>query len=356
MSTLNDKIRVLVVDDSAVVRNVFSTELARDPQIEVVGTATDPYVARNKILQLEPDVITLDLEMPRMDGITFLRKLMHFHPMPVVVVSSLTPARGTMALEALEIGAVDVLCKPGAAYKVGDLSVQLIDKVKAAALIRMDRNAMVKAPPPPCAPQALRHTTNKVIAIGTSTGGTEALRQVLPALPENTPGILVVQHMPEGFTRALADSLDRDCAMHVKEAEEGDSVAPGKVLIAHGNSHLLLRRSGARYMAQVKSGPLVNRHRPSVDVLFKSGCGPRRRQRHRGHHDGNGGRWCGRAQADAGRRCPDDRSGREQLRGVWHAQGRDRTRGADQVVPLNKIAGAMITAVEAREAATHNPD
>lgn len=268
---LHRKIRVLVVDDSAMVRQIFGSELARDREIEVVGTAPDPYVARDKIVTLKPDVVTLDIEMPRMDGVTFLRKLMRHYPLPVIIVSSLTAKGGELAVEALEAGAVEVMCKPGAAYTVGDMSVELIDKIKAAARVDMSRRVAAKAPSGQSAPRlAMTRTTNKVLAIGASTGGTEALARVLSALPPNAPGIVVVQHMPEFFTRSFADRLNGICAIHVKEATDGDSVAPGKALIAPGNYHMLLRRSGANYYVQVKSGPLVSRHRPSVDVLFKS--------------------------------------------------------------------------------------
>ncbi len=262
-------IRVLIVDDSALVRDIFSRELSRDPDIEVVGTAPDPYVARDKIVELRPDVLTLDVEMPRMDGVTFLRKLMRHHPMPVIIVSSLTPQGGDLAMEALDAGAVDVMCKPGAAYHVNDMSVALIDKIKAAAKTPI-RGLQPKARP--AAPQrlAMTRTTNKVIAIGASTGGTVALQHILSALPANAPGIVVVQHMPEHFTRAFAGRLNEVCAISVKEAEDGDTVTPGHALIAPGNYHMLLRRSGASYYVQIKQGPLVSRHRPSVNVLFRS--------------------------------------------------------------------------------------
>jgi len=265
------KTRVLVVDDSAVVREIFMRELSRDPDIEVVGAAPDPFVARDKIVNLKPDVVTLDIEMPRMDGITFLRKLMQYHPLPVIIVSSLTPQGGRLALEALEAGAVEVMNKPGTSYTVGDMSVELIDKIKAAALakVRVRRNAAVSSyTPKPL--QALARTTNKVLAIGASTGGTQAIQKVLSAMPLNAPGTVIVQHMPEHFTRSFAERLDEICAVHVKEAEDGDTVVPGKVLIAPGNYHMLLNRSGANYYVQIRSGPLVSRHRPSVDVLFKS--------------------------------------------------------------------------------------
>lgn len=262
--------RVLIVDDSATVREVFSRELARDPDIEVVGASPDPYAARDKIVNLKPDVVTLDIEMPRMDGLTFLRKLMRHHPLPVIIVSSLTPQGGSLALEAIDLGAVDVMCKPGAAYSVGDMALQLREKVKAAALVRVTRRdgETVAASPP--ARLSLQRTTHAVVAIGASTGGTQALQGILTALPANSPGIVIVQHMPEHFTRSFADRLNGLCAMEVKEAEDGDTVAPGRVLIAPGNFHMLLQRSGAVYKVAVKQGPLVSRHRPSVDVLFKS--------------------------------------------------------------------------------------
>jgi two-component system chemotaxis response regulator CheB len=263
------KIRVLVVDDSAVVRQIFERELNRDPGIEVIGTAPDPYVARDRIVELKPDVVTLDVEMPRMDGITFLRKLMHHYPLPVIIVSSLTARGGELALEALEAGAVDVMCKPGAAYSVGDMSVQLVDKIKAAARVRVQKHEATA--PTAVRPQlAMTRTTNKIVAIGASTGGTQALQRVLMAMPANAPGIVIVQHMPEHFTRSFADRLNELCSITVKEAEDGDTVAPGKALIAPGNFHMLLNRSGAVYFVNVKKGPLVSRHRPSVDVLFKS--------------------------------------------------------------------------------------
>lgn len=267
------RIRVLIVDDSALVRKILSEELARDPEIEVVGTAMDPYIARDMIVQLKPDVITLDIEMPRMDGLTFLRKLMKHYPLPVIVVSSLTKKGGDLALEALEAGAVDVMCKPGAAYTVGDMSVELIDKIKAAARVRVTKRISVPVASVSAVPQqltAMTRTTHKVIAIGASTGGTEALTALLRVLPADAPGIVIVQHMPEHFTRSFADRLNQLCAIEVKEAANDDTVMPGRALIAPGNYHMLLRRSGARYYVEVKSGPLVSRHRPSVDVLFKS--------------------------------------------------------------------------------------
>jgi len=263
-------IKVLIVDDSAVVRKILTQQLGRDPEIEVVGTAPDPYIARDKILALQPDVITLDIEMPRMDGITFLRKLMKHHPLPVIVVSSLTPQGGEMALEAIDAGAVDVLCKPGAAYTVGDLGQDLVHKVKAAsrAKIRQVKSAPEQEDKP--VRLSLTKTTDKIFAIGASTGGVEALTQVLTALPANAPGTVIVQHMPVKFTASFAQRLNTLCAMEVKEAQEGDSVITGRVLLAPGGFHMLLRRSGARYYVTIKDGPQVHHQRPSVEVLFHS--------------------------------------------------------------------------------------
>lgn len=260
-------VRVLVVDDSAVVRQVLSRELAAERGIEVVGTATDPYAARDKILRLKPDVVTLDIEMPRMDGLTFLRKLMKHHPLPVVIVSSLTPAGGELALEAMQAGAVDVVAKPGASYSVGDMVTTLADKVRAAARVRVLRTGPSEAPDP-AAP--LARTTTRIVALGASTGGTEAIKHVLERMPADGPAMVIAQHMPEHFTAAFAQRLDETCAMEVREARDGDSVSPGRVLIAPGNRHLLLARDGARYYVEVREGPLVSRHRPSVDVLFTS--------------------------------------------------------------------------------------
>lgn len=268
--TAHKRIRVLIVDDSASVRQVLATELARDPSLEVIGTAPDPYVARDKIVNLRPDVITLDVEMPRMDGITFLRRLMLHHPLPVIIVSSLTPAGGELAMEAMSAGAVDIMCKPGAAYTVGDMAVELIDKVKAAAAVNVRVRRYPALNQAPVKRLSLTRTTETLIAIGASTGGTEALTRTLSVMPPNAPGIIIVQHMPEHFTRSFALRLNEVCAIEVCEAENGMRVTPGKALVAPGNYHMLLRRSGAVYFVDVKSGPLVSRHRPSVDVMFKS--------------------------------------------------------------------------------------
>ncbi len=263
-------IKVLVVDDSAIVRKVFNEELSKELDIDVIGTAPDPFVARDKIVKLKPDVITLDIEMPRMDGITFLRKIMRYHPIPVIIVSSLTQKGSKLAIEALSLGALEVVSKPSSAYSVGDLSVQLADKIRAVSRISVQKKIKDEKKEVVLKSKALTSTTNKIIAIGASTGGTEALKTVLTALPHNTPGIVVVQHMPAKFTTSFAERLDSLCEMKVKEAEDGDSVTNGKVLIAPGNFHLLFRRSGARYYVQVKKGPLVHHQRPAADVLFKT--------------------------------------------------------------------------------------
>ena len=260
-------IKVLVVDDSAVVRQILQSALSADPEIEVVGTAPDPFVARDLIVQRRPDVVTLDVEMPRMDGITFLRKLMHYFPLPVIVVSSLTPEGSGLALDALSSGAVDVMCKPGAAFKVGDMGDELVEKVKTASRARVkpiDRTGREVAP------SALGRTTHKVIAMGASTGGTVALEAILSRMPVDAPGIVIAQHMPAMFTKQFAARMNQVSQMEVREAVDGDSVVPGVALIAPGDYHMLLKRSGARYFVNVKSGPMVHRQRPAVEVLFKS--------------------------------------------------------------------------------------
>ncbi len=315
------KIRVLVVDDSATVRRMVTDALSVDPDIEVVGTAMDPYIAKDKILALKPDVITLDLEMPRMDGLTFLRILMERHPIPVVIMSSLTQPGSLKAIEAMQQGAVEVLGKPGTSYSIGDLGPQLILKIKAAAQARLRRPTAfspVAAPPPvpvapppapaapspgearpfpatppataPAAPAPMlaRHLlvgvppirpplvggpppgSRKLILIGASTGGTEAIREVLQRLPGNLPPIAIVQHIPATFSRAFADRLNTLCQMEVREARDGDEFRPGLALVAPGNFHLLVQRVGARYVARVTTGPMVWHQRPAVDLLFKS--------------------------------------------------------------------------------------
>ncbi len=282
------RIRVLIIDDSALVRQTLAEVLGSDPEIEVLATASDPFVAARRIQAEVPDVITLDVEMPRMDGITFLRKLMAQRPIPVVMCSSLTEDGSATLMQALEAGAVDVILKPRVDTEqfLREARVHVCDAVKAAAqaqLRRLPARAAVAAHPPPerklsadvmlpppVAGHAMARTTDTVVCIGASTGGTESLRVVLEALPVSSPGIVIVQHMPEKFTEAFARRLDTLCDMEVKEAADGDAVLRGRVLIAPGNRHMLLQRSGARYHVAVKDGPLVSRHRPSVDVLFRS--------------------------------------------------------------------------------------
>ena len=281
-----EKIKVLIVDDSASVRQGLTSVLESDPAIEVIGTASDPFAAARKLTQTTPDVITLDVEMPRMDGLTFLKKLMSQHPVPVVMCSSLVESGSQTLQQALEAGAVDIILKPasGVAEHLAEARIQICDTIKAAAHARISRQARRPAPVvhepekrltadamlPPPSQRALAKTTQRVVCIGASTGGTESLREVLMALPASAPGIVVVQHMPEKFTASFAKRLDGLCAMEVKEAEDGDGVLQGRVLIAPGNRHTLLMRCGARYQVSVKDGPLVSRHRPSVDVLFRS--------------------------------------------------------------------------------------
>ncbi|MDR3556829.1 MAG: chemotaxis response regulator protein-glutamate methylesterase [Syntrophobacteraceae bacterium] len=265
------QIKVLIVDDSAIVRKIFSHELSKHADILVVGAAPDPYVARDKIVNLNPDVITLDIEMPRMDGLSFLRKLMKYHPLPTIIVSSLTPANSEMALEALEYGAVEVLAKPGGSYSVGDMSVQLAEKIRAAACVNVSRRSTIEDGPVRTMPDlSLKRSTHKVIAMGASTGGTEALKAVLMQVPANTPGIVIVQHMPPRFTTTFANRLNELCRIEVREARDGDSVLPGTALIAPGNFHMMLKRVGGSYYVEVGTGPLVFHQRPSVDVLFNS--------------------------------------------------------------------------------------
>lgn len=277
----NKKIRVLIVDDSAVVRQTMSSILQTDPDIEVMGTAGDPYIAAKRIQMEVPDVITLDVEMPRMDGITFLRKIMTQHPIPVLIISSLTEEGSQTALKALEYGAVDVIAKPRMDTKefIEESRTRLIEAVKMASKaklfpkrtsLRVEPKLSADAVIPKAPTLSMIKTTDVVVAVGASTGGTEALRVFLEALPADCPGIVIVQHMPENFTRSFANRLNDLCTISVKEAQNGDAVIPGHALIAPGNKHMLLKRSGAKYYVEVKEGPLVNRHRPSVDVLFRS--------------------------------------------------------------------------------------
>lgn len=279
------KIRVLVVDDSAVVRQTLEDILNSDPGIEVMGTASDPYVAAQRLKAEIPDVITLDIEMPRMDGLTFLKKLMKQHPIPVVICSSVAEKGTDNAINALDYGAVEIITKPKVGTKkfLEESSIRLIDKVKAAAQVR-PRKKKIPAEPIKVAPKLSADAvipmgkpqplgpTDKICLVGASTGGTEALRVFLEALPPNCPPVAIVQHMPEHFTAAFANRLNGLCKITVKEAKDGDAMMRGQALIAPGDKHMLLKRTGNKYHVEVKAGPLVSRHRPSVDVLFRSGA------------------------------------------------------------------------------------
>ena len=282
------KVRVLVIDDSASVRQTLTSVLQSDPGIEVIGTASDPFIAAKRIQEEIPDVITLDVEMPRMDGITFLRKLMSQKPIPVVMCSSLTEQGTETLMQAMEAGAVDVILKPkiAAADHLAEQASRICEVVKSAAQARLRqrpagavRSASASGPAqkltadamlPPPSGKAMARTTEMVVCVGASTGGTEALREMLEKLPANSPGIVIVQHMPERFTAAFARRLNDLCEVEIKEAADGDPVLRGHALIAPGDRHLLLERQGARYHVSVRTGPLVSRHRPSVDVLFRS--------------------------------------------------------------------------------------
>lgn len=280
---MTTRIKVLIVDDSALVRQALTEILSSDPHIEVMAAASDPFVAAERMKECVPDVITLDVEMPRMDGLTFLQKIMTQHPIPVVMCSSLTDSGSETALRALEYGAVEIIAKPkmGTKQFIEESRVRICDTIKAAAMSRprpltmrathtvapkLSADVIMEKP----TTRAMIQTTEKVVVVGASTGGTEALKTFLEMLPENAPGIVIVQHMPEHFTAAFAKRLDGICRVTVKEAADNDSVVRGRVLIAPGNHHLLLKRSGARYYVEIKEGPLVSRHRPAVDVLFRS--------------------------------------------------------------------------------------
>ncbi len=265
---MSRKIRVLIVDDSAIVRKILSEALSAEDDIEVVGTAADPCIARDKILSLNPDVVTLDIEMPRMDGLSFLKRLMRYRPTPVIMISSLAQSSCAIVLEALSHGAVEVLAKPGGPYSVGELRLVLANKVRAAAKSKVVApwTESIAAKPT----RALRKSSSSLIAIGASTGGTEAIRVVLEEMPEDSPPILIVQHIPAVFSKAFSMRLDQLCKVHVKEAVDGDEVLPGIALIAPGDFHMLLRRRGTALYVELRNGPRICYQRPSVDVLFQS--------------------------------------------------------------------------------------
>lgn len=269
------KIKVLVVDDSALVRKMLSAELSKSDEINVIGTAPDPYIARSKIIKLNPDVILLDIEMPRMDGLTFLRKLMKYYPVRVIIISSLAEKGSEVAFKALEYGALEVVAKPGMSYSVKDMIEQLKDKIIGVSKIpdwKLGIKEINKERIIPNEPKksSLIKTTNKVIAIGASTGGTEALSEILEKMPATIPPIIIVQHMPQYFTKSFAQRLNDICSIEVKEAEDREILSPGKALIAPGNMHMELRRSGAVYYITLHQGPMIYHQRPSVDILFNS--------------------------------------------------------------------------------------
>ncbi len=281
-SASKNTVKVMLVDDSAVVRQTITKVLNSDPEIEVIDACQDPYIAAKKLRNVIPDVIVLDVEMPRMDGITFLQKIMSQNPIPVIICSTLVEKGADTTLKALEYGAVDIIQKPTIGTKkfLEEATVLLTDAVKAAAKVnvrklttrtrqiapKLTADAVLSG----VSGKAMSKTTEKIIVIGASTGGTEAVRSVLEAMPHDAPGIVIVQHMPQGFTASFANRLNDLCKINVKEAKDGDSVLRGHALIAPGNCHTLLKRSGARYFVEVRDGPLVARHRPSVDVLFRS--------------------------------------------------------------------------------------
>lgn len=264
-------IRVLIVDDSSLVRKVLSEELSKYDDIKVVGTAVDPYAAREKIVELNPDVITLDIEMPRMNGLDFLEKLMKHYPIPVVIVSSLAPQNSVAAIKALDLGAVDVICKPGSMYSAPDVPARLVHSVRSAAIAKINiKNPGININTVLPQPEINSATFDKIVAIGASTGGPKALQDLLTAMPAESPGCVIVLHMPAGFTMEFAKRLDSICAMEVCEAEDEMSVISGKVMIAPGDKHMSIVKIKGQYFTKIKNGPLINYQKPSIDVLFYS--------------------------------------------------------------------------------------
>ncbi len=352
-------IRVLVVDDSALVRQLLSSILGSAPGIEVVGTAGDPYVARDRIKQLNPDVLTLDVEMPRMDGLTFLGNLMRLRPMPVVMVSSLTQQGAEVTLRALELGAVDFVAKPklDVAQGLAGYAEEIVDKIRAAAASHPRPAA---APPRAAAlpevpaklsadavlarsPSLSRfRTTERVIGIGASTGGTEAIKDVLRELPPDMPGIVVTQHIPEAFSGPFAKRLDTACALTVVEARDGQAILPGHAYVAPGNRHLLVARDGARFLCRLNDGPPVNRHKPSVDVMFRSlaqSAGPNAVAVMLTGMGADGAEGTGEMRAAGAPVVAQD----ERTSVVWGMPGEVVRRGlADDVLPLPRIAARLI--------------
>jgi two-component system, chemotaxis family, protein-glutamate methylesterase/glutaminase len=270
--TMETKIKVLIVDDAAMVRKIFAQELAKDPALQVVGEAADAFIARDKIAELKPDVLLLDIEMPQMDGLTFLEQVMINCPMPVIIVSSIAKEGGPIALRALELGAADVIAKPGPSYSVKEMSEQLIEKIKGVIQAKKGKRFLdVSANPIQQLPIQIWDTQSpKIIAIGAATGGPEAITSILTRLPDGMPPILIVQHMPPYFSKAFAERLNNICALEVKEAEHQELLTAGKVLLAPGNKHMVLQRNKDGFIVVVKDGPLVFHQRPSIEVLFRS--------------------------------------------------------------------------------------
>ncbi|WP_045218365.1 protein-glutamate methylesterase/protein-glutamine glutaminase [Desulfonatronum thioautotrophicum] len=342
------KIRVLVVDDSALVREILRQGLAEDPRIEVVGVAGDPYQARDKIVQLRPDVLTLDVEMPRMDGVEFLRRLMPHYPLPVVMVSALTEQGKQITLDALEAGAVDFVSKPKAdmARGLNAMMDELRAKVLTASTAKVrHRKRSPEQPVRRIAAQSLAESTDKIVAIGASTGGTEAVREVVTRFPASFPGTVIVQHMPAGFTRKFAERLDTLSAMDVKEAEDKDRIRPGRVLVAPGGMHLRVQRSGGIYLARVQPGALINGHCPSVEALFDSVA------EHVGANAvgvmltgmGADGAEAMRRMREAGARC----FAQDEASSVVFGMPREAFArgGAERLVPLTEMADAVSAAL-----------
>lgn len=350
------KIKVLIVDDSALVRQMLSEMLSSDKGIEVVGTASDPLMAREKIKQLNPDVLTLDVEMPKMDGVTFLSNLMRLRPMPVVMVSSLTEQGADVTLEALALGAIDFVTKPkiDLAHELDEYTEEIISKVKMAAKANVQARdpQSLNVPKKHTADAVLKKTgpaniklTDKIIAIGASTGGTEAIKDVLKMMPADAPGIVITQHIPENFSRPFAERMNRESSMVVCEAEDGQQVLPGHAYIAPGSMHLMVVRNGARYICKLSDGPPVNRHRPSVDVLFRSIA------QSAGKNAigviltgmGNDGAMGMKEMKESGAATI---AQDEKTSVVWGMPGEAVKAGAvDTILPLSKVAGKILTYV-----------
>ena len=354
MKTRTRPIKVLVIDDSALMRKLLRSLLERDPDIEFVGVAHDPFDAREKIKQLNPDVLTLDIEMPKMDGLTFLRNLMRLRPMPVIMVSSLTASGAEATLAALQLGAVDFVSKPKIDLEAGleEMATVLVEKVKAASLAHpLARASTTEARPSrsSAAPSITElGTTDRLIAIGSSTGGTEAVAEILAALPPDAPGIVIAQHIPEVFSQRWAARMDAESSIAVAEAADGDQILIGHAYVAPGGRHLRVERSGARYFCRVGTDPPVNRHRPSVDVLFRSVAAEVGRNAVGVILTGMGGDGAdglGEMYRNGSSTIAQDR----ETSVVWGMPGEAVKRGAAQeVLPLNKIAGRVLALSQAR--------